>query len=232
MNEYVSRHLTRLNDLPLSMEDKHLSIAGLEAVPDGMLRVRRANQKQFNYTLQVNDVSYHQYHRNNGVSKLGLVDPDALFVDQGKTTYMIRAAEAAMVLSDKMNNAYIRANFEDTFIVSGQQFMPFHAQLDKEVLKIINFIGNIVYPVCISLCMPVFLHHFVMEKEKKLVENMKTNGLNMYNYWLVNGIYNYASFTVTVFLQFAVGRWVLELDFFRDTNVLIFLEVFSVWGLC
>jgi len=64
-------------------------------------------------------MSYFQYHRNNGVTKLGLVDEDALFVDSGKTTYMLRPAEAAMVLSDRMNNAYIRSVFDDTYIISG-----------------------------------------------------------------------------------------------------------------
>ena len=53
------------------------------------------------------------------MTKLGLVDEDAMFVDEGKTTYVIRAAEAAMLLSDKMNNAYTRAIFEDTYILSG-----------------------------------------------------------------------------------------------------------------
>ena len=56
-----------------------------------------------------------------------------MFVDSGKTTFMLRGAEAAMVLSDRMNNAYLRSVFADTYVVSGQQFMPFHAQLDKEV---------------------------------------------------------------------------------------------------
>jgi hypothetical protein len=32
-----------LNDVPISVEDKHLSIDGLEKVPDGMLRVKRAS---------------------------------------------------------------------------------------------------------------------------------------------------------------------------------------------
>lgn len=32
---------------------------------------------------------------------------------------MIRAAEAAMLLSDRMNNAYVRSVFDDTFILSG-----------------------------------------------------------------------------------------------------------------
>jgi hypothetical protein len=82
-----------------------------------------------------------------------------------------------------------------------------------------------------ALCMPIFLHHLVMEKERKLVDNMKTNGLNMWNYWLVNGIYNYASFAVTAFLYWFVGRYALELEFFADTNALLFLQMFGLWGL-
>ena len=137
-----------------------------------------------------------------------------------------------MLLSDRMNNAYVRELFEDTVILSGQQYMPFHAQLDKEVQKIINFIGNVVYPVCMALCMPIFLHHLVMEKEKKLVDNMKTNGLNMFNYWLVNGLYNLASYSVTAFLYVLVGRYAFSIDFFTDTHVGLLAEVLSVWGLC
>jgi len=113
--------------------EKDATIAGLENIPDGMLTISSASKNLFKYQLQVNDVSYFQYHRNNGVTKLGLVDEDAMFVDSGKTTFMIRAAEAAMVLADRMNNAYLRTVFDDTYIVSGQQFMPFHAQVDKEV---------------------------------------------------------------------------------------------------
>ena len=158
-------------------------------------------------------------------------DDSAFFVDSGKSTFIIRAAEAAMILSDRMNGAYVREVFEDTYIVAGQQLMPFHAMIDKEVQKIINFVGNIVFPVCIALCMPIFLHHLVMEKEYKLVENMKTNGLRMYNYWVVNGIYSFFSFACTAALYIIVGRYVLVLDFFAETNLGLFLELFFVWGL-
>lgn len=43
-----------------------------------------------------------------------------MFVEHGKTMYMIRSAEAASLLSDKMNNAYIKSIFDDTHIISGQ----------------------------------------------------------------------------------------------------------------
>ena len=80
--------------------------------------------------------------------------------------------------------------------------------------------------------MPIFLNTLVMVKERKLVENMKTNGLNMYNYWLINSIYFYISYSLTALFYFTAGRYVFKLDFFMNTNALLFLEVFSVWGLC
>lgn len=110
--------------------------------------------------------------------------------------------------------------------------MPFHAQVDKEVQKILNLIGCVVYPVCLSLCMPIFLHHLVMEKEMKLIDNMKTNGLNMFNYYLVNGLYDYVSYAATAGLYWAVGRFMLNLDFFSLTNSWLLLEIYFAWGLC
>jgi hypothetical protein len=76
-----------------------------------------------------------------------------------------------------MNQAYLRNIFNDTIVVSGQQFMPFNPILKKEMSKIVNCIGNTVYPILLSLCMPVFLTNLVMEKEQRLTLNMKMNGL-------------------------------------------------------
>jgi len=163
---------------------------------------------------------------------MGIIDEDALFVDEGKTTYVLRPSEGAMLVSDRLNNAYIRSIFEDTFVVSGHQFMPFQASIDKEVQKLLNFIGVIVYPVCLALCTPVFLHHLVMEKETKLVENMKINGMKMYNYWLVNGVFNFCSYCITAILFWSFGRYVCDLDFFTDTNGRVLFEIYFIWGLC
>jgi hypothetical protein len=196
-----------------------------------MMKINMASKTGFNYTISLNDVTYFQYHRNNGVTKLGLVEKDLTGKKPPKTNYMLRSPEGALMLSDRMNNAYIRSVFNDTYVISGQQFMPFNAQLDKEVQKIINFIGVISFPVCISLCLPVFLHHLVMEKETRLVDNMKINGLKMFNYWLVNGIYNFFSFALTAVCYIGFGRYV-DLNFFVDTHILIFVQLLFCWGLC
>lgn len=109
--------------------------------------------------------------------------------------------------------------------------MPFHAQVDKEVQKIINLIGMITYPICLALMMPIFLHHFVMEKENKLVDNMKINGLKMYNYWIVNGLFNFTVYATTTILYVSFGRYIFKLDFFCDTHIFLFFEVYFMWGL-
>lgn len=82
-----------------------------------------------------------------------------------------------------------------------------------------------------ALSMPIFLNHLVLEKEMKLLDNMRTNGLKMYNYWIVNGIFNYVTFLITAFIYWAFGRYVLLLDAFVDTHAGLFAEMLMIFGL-
>jgi hypothetical protein len=61
----------------IDMGNKNSFIPGLEYVPDGSITVKEANKKTLNVKLSINDSKYYQYHRNNGVSKIGLIDPNA-----------------------------------------------------------------------------------------------------------------------------------------------------------
>jgi hypothetical protein len=103
-----------------------------------------------------------------------------------------RPTEAILTLSDRMNNAYISQIFNETFVLSGQQFMPFSTGLKKETQKLMNYAGFILYPILLSMNLPVFLYNIVFEKEQKLLENMKINGLRMSNYYIVNAFYNFS----------------------------------------
>lgn len=53
------------------------------------------------------------------------------------------------------------------------------------VESIINLAGASLYPLSLSLLFPVFMYSIVLEKEDKLIEMMKMNGLRIVNYWLV-----------------------------------------------
>ena len=57
--------------------------------------------------------------------------------------------------------------------------MPFKPSTDTELERIINLVGLAVYPCCLCLSLPVFIYTLVLEKETKLVETMKMNGMKM-----------------------------------------------------
>ena len=90
-------------------------------MPDGMINVKESNKEKFDYKLQINDYLYYQYHRNNGITKIGIVHEKETEDDlnTGNTTHITTPIQGSMSLSDKMNNAYIRSVFNDTYVVSG-----------------------------------------------------------------------------------------------------------------
>jgi len=82
---------------------------------------------------------------------------------------MMRITEGAIMLQDKINQAYIRTLFPDTYVVSGLQFMPFKIDLDKALEKAANTFGLILYPLSISIALPVFLNQLVYEKQNRII---------------------------------------------------------------
>ena len=55
--------------------------------------------------------------------------------------------------------------------------MPFKPQVSKEAAKVVNALGAMAFPVALALSMPSYLYNIVLEKESRLLENMKINGL-------------------------------------------------------
>ena len=106
-----------MNEVDLA--DKNSYISGLEEVPDGSIFVKKASEKKLNVKLSINDSKYFQYHRNNGISKIGIIDPAGTMIDSGKTTFLLRPVEGIMNLQDKINQAYIKQIFSNTQILSG-----------------------------------------------------------------------------------------------------------------
>ena len=55
--------------------------------------------------------------------------------------------------------------------------MPFKLGVRGEAEKMVNAIGNVVFPVLVGMCFPVFLYQLVTDKESKILQNMLANGL-------------------------------------------------------
>lgn len=72
-NQVVFDIVSNLSEEALKMELRHEAIEGLERVPDGILNIYESNAKKLNFRFQINDYKYYQYHRNNGITKMGIV---------------------------------------------------------------------------------------------------------------------------------------------------------------
>ena len=63
--------------------------------------------------------------------------------------------------------------------------MPNISDGNDIISSLINFAGGPLYPLSLSMLLPVFLYAIVLEKEEKLIEMMKMNGMRIINYWMV-----------------------------------------------
>lgn len=75
MNQEMYNLLDQMSFEFLDTYSKNNEIKGLEGLPDGMIEVGKANSKKLDYRIQMNDYSIFQYHRNNGISKIGIIQP-------------------------------------------------------------------------------------------------------------------------------------------------------------
>lgn len=143
----------------------------------------------------------------------------------------MRPLEGALQLVDRMNNAYVRTHFNDSYIFAGIQFMPFKPPGRRQAEKLINGIGDLAYPVLLALGLPVYLYGLVLEKEKRLIQTMRINGLKMSNYWLVNFLFSIAQYMLVMSVFYATGRYLSGLTMFTETDPIIILSIYIGWGL-
>ena len=167
INEYLFRTLEHLNRQQIDFKNKDSEVPDLELLPDGAFKILEASEEKLQYNIQVNDLRYIQYHRNNGITKLGIQNPLT-----NTTSYFIRTIEGQISAADLVNKAYISKLFPNTYVYSGVQIMPLSPSFDQEIMRVINLLGSGLFPLSLCLLLPVFIYNIVLEKEQKLIEIM------------------------------------------------------------
>ena len=109
--------------------------------------------------------------------------------------------------------------------------MPISTSEGALLLKVIGIAGASLYPIALSILLPVFLYTFILEKEERLREMMKMNGLKVRNYWIVNYVWNLGLYSVSTFIFFIFGRYILNVPFFTETSPAILVVILFGWGL-
>ena len=125
----------------------------------------------------------------------------------------------------------MRQLFNKTTVISGIQYMPFTTNFVRELNRASSVIGGILFPICMCMCLPVFLYYIVLEKEKRLLEFMKINGMRMKNYWIVNYFFNLLLYCFQSGLFFIFGAFVFKIEIFAATSYSLHLASLFGWGL-
>ena len=121
--------------------------------------------------------------------------------------------------------------FPETTVVSGVQFYPFKTNFDKDIQRSISIMGTFVFPICMCMCLPVFLYQIVLEKETRLIETMKINGMRMYNYWIVNFFFNLGIYCITAIVYVFFGAYIFGIELFNATSLSLLILLMLGWGL-
>jgi hypothetical protein len=96
---------------------------------------------------------------------------------------------------------------------------------------LINTVATIIFPLSLSLLLPVFLYLTVLEKEERLIQMMRMNGMSMVNYWSINFLYNFAISIMTNLVFYLYGYFYLENAFFQQVSLGVIVVVFLGWML-
>lgn len=110
-------------------------------------------------------------------------------------------------------------------------YMPFDGEDKSLKNKIINILGAGLYPLGLSLLLPLFLYAIVTEKEERLIEIMKMNGLNVKYYWVSSFIFNFAITLFMLIVFYGFGRYYLQLTMFVETSVGVFWILLIGWAI-
>lgn len=198
----------------------------VKSLPDVVYRVAEANEKSLRFDAAVNDIHVWQYHRDNGFTKLSVKDRKMNY-----TTSLLRTIEGQVEASSLINKAYIKNIFPNTTVMTGINFYP----LTLDLSGLAELMGNegvqVALPLCLALNMPVFMYAIVLEKEKRLTETMKINGLQMNNYWIVNYLFNWLYYMITSGTWWVFGAYVFRMKAFVSTSAPLFFAVLNGWGL-
>ena len=96
--------------------------------------------------------------------------------------------------------------------------MPFTSDSSVGIDIIISTVSAVLFPLSLSLLLPVFLYLIVLEKEEKLIQMMRMNGLKMRTYWFVNFIFSFVLSILTNIVFVLFGYFFMHNNLFVNTG--------------
>ena len=224
INEYLYNRGVELNHISIQIlnEEKILTM-----IPDGAMTINIINSTYFDYQVQIRDYMVSDYHRGSGVTLFYILN------DNTKGYEIFPSAITGIMWEiGIMNKAYIHEIFPNITVVSGLQILPISPE-DNEVnvIKIVGIVTSGLYPISISLLIPFFMHSIVKDKEKKIIQLLKINGVKMRYYWISNFIIHYIIYLIMAILYIVFEIFIFQLNLLGKTSFLLIILTFLGWGI-
>jgi hypothetical protein len=81
---------------------------------------------------------------------------------------MLTITDGMLTMMDMVHQSLFRDMLGEANIYTLFQYMPIHINEKAELLRMLNLIGANLYPLALSLLLPLFMYAIVLEKEEKL----------------------------------------------------------------
>lgn len=224
INEYLYNRVVELNQIDIKEINKEKV---LQVVPEGTMTINILNSTIFNYSIQVRDYLVSDYHRGSGVTLFYIYNENSKRYEILPSAITGTAWEIGI-----MNKAFMHELYPNITVNSGIQILPIGpADNELNVKKVVSIVTSGLYPIAISLLIPLFTYNIVNEKEKKIFQYLKISGVKMRYYWISNFISNYIIYIIMALLFAIFESYVFPLRYFGDTSILLILLTFSGWGI-
>lgn len=209
-----------LNDID---NDQMRNTSVLDKIADGAVTFFQANAGKLQADIKINDLRLLDYHRPDGVTRIRFFNNKS---NNFQSYYLI--SEGLLSLQHAITAAYTKHTTTKS-LESGYIYMPFLPNSSALVDILVNTVTTILFPISLSLLLPVFLYLIVLEKEEKLIQMMRMNGMKMKNYWLVNFVFSFAVSVITNLVFFLFGYFFMDNALFHQTGLDVLFVVLLGW---
>jgi ABC-type multidrug transport system ATPase subunit len=221
--------------------------------PDGaveFLAVDKKDPPRVRFRFSINDAGVALYHRPNGFTRLAsryanLYDGDvSLLISQGKMAMYALVAEGSMdyVSSPRVTSSVLLSGLFDDLGLHEQASNFLETTLglkiaismpevkSESILAIVEIFGSFLYPMALTLQLPVYSFLIVLEKETRFRELSKIMGQKSSTYWASTLVFNLSIYAVVAACFWGAGAF-LKLRFFVQTSGSLLFCFLLLWGL-
>ena len=225
--------LTILNNA--SIPDVKNEPALIELTPDAYVEFYEANvpNGRLSYSYAVNDNYIVNYHRRNNFTRF---DDSGISKELKARAFNLELIplQGRLQMQSMIHNAFwleaTDTQMDESQPWNWQIVMTLPEAVEADILKALNLVGALLYPVALNLSLPMFLYLLVLEKESRVKSLMEFHGMSSAAYIASNFLFFLFIYIVLSSLFWIFGA-ALKLSVFTETGVSTMGTFWFLWGL-